>query len=52
MCVPSLAEAESIFGWVLEMWGYTIAANRLGIKHYVWQSLQTEPTGRHRVALT
>lgn len=26
------------------MWGYTIAANRLGIQHLVWQSLQTEPS--------
>ena len=30
--------------WVLEMWGYTLAANKLGVRHYVWQSLQTEPS--------
>jgi hypothetical protein len=38
------AEAEKLFGWVLEMWGYTLAANRLGIQHLVWQNLQTEPS--------
>jgi hypothetical protein len=38
------AEAERIFGWVTEMWGYTIAANNLGIKHLVWQNIQLEPS--------
>jgi len=37
-------EANRVFGWVLEMWGYTIAAARLGIKHYVWEQFQTEPS--------
>ena len=38
------AEADKVFGWVLEMWGYTLAATRLGIRHYVWNSLQAEPS--------
>ena len=36
-------EADRAFGWVLEMWGYSIACARLGIKQYVWQQLQIEP---------
>ena len=38
------AEANKIFGWVLEMWGYTMASHRLGIKHLVWPNFQTEPS--------
>ena len=26
------------------MWGYTLAANRLGIRHTVWNEFQTEPS--------
>lgn len=37
-------EADKIFGWVLEMWGYTMAATRLGVRHIVWQDFQTEPS--------
>ena len=37
-------EADKVFGWVLEMWGYTLAATRLGIRHHVWNSLQAEPS--------
>ena len=36
-------EADRAFGWVLEMWGYSIACARLGIKQFVWQQLQIEP---------
>ena len=36
--------ADRAFGWVLEMWGYSIACARVGIKHYVWQQLQIEPS--------
>ena len=36
--------ADRAFGWVLEMWGYSIACARHGIKHYVWQQFQTEPS--------
>ena len=38
------AEADKHFGWVLEMWGYTLAATKLGIRHFVWRDLQTEPS--------
>ena len=37
-------EAEKVFGWVLEMWGYTLASTRLGVRHLVWPSFQTEPS--------
>ena len=37
-------EADRAFGWMLEMWGYAIAALRLGIRHFVWQQLQIEPS--------
>ena len=36
--------ADRAFGWVLEMWGYSIACARVGIKHFVWQQLQIEPS--------
>ena len=36
-------EADAAFGWVLEMWGYSIACARLGIKNFVWQQLQVKP---------
>ena len=36
--------ADRAFGWVLEMWGYSIACARVGVKHYVWQQLQIEPS--------
>ena len=36
-------QADAAFGWVLEMWGYTIAARRLGISHLVWQDFQAAP---------
>ncbi|KAL1508604.1 hypothetical protein AB1Y20_004701 [Prymnesium parvum] len=37
-------EADRAFGWVLEMWGYSLACARLGVKHFVWQQLQIEPS--------
>lgn len=37
-------QADAAFGWVLEMWGYTLAANRLAIRHTVWNELQAEPS--------
>lgn len=36
-------ESDRVFGWVLEMWGYTITCARLGVKHKVIQQLQIEP---------
>jgi len=40
------AEADKVFGWVLEMWGYTLAATRLGIRHTVWKEFQAEPSSQ------
>ena len=37
--------ANTVLGWVLEMWGYNLAARNLGIRHTVLQDLQV--TGRH-----
>jgi len=37
-------DADAAFGWVLEMWGYSLACARLGIKNFVWQQLQIEPS--------
>jgi len=39
------SDANHIFGWVLEMWGYNLAARNLGIRHTVSQSIQVEPQG-------
>ena len=36
-------EADGAFGWMLEMWGYSVAALRVGIKHFAWQQIQIEP---------
>ena len=32
--------ANSAYGWVLEMWGYTLAAARMGIRHSLWPNIQ------------
>jgi len=37
--------ADARFGWVLEMWGYAIAAAALGIKHEVKHDFQAEFAG-------
>ena len=34
--------ADRAFGWVLEMWGYSIAAASLGVRHEVLGSFQLE----------
>lgn len=36
--------ADAAYGWVLEMWGYTLAAARMGIKHALWDNIQVEPS--------
>ena len=36
--------ADKRFGWVLEMWGYSIATASLGIKHRVLNTFQTART--------
>lgn len=37
------SEANAVLGWVLEMWGYVLAAGSLGIKHTVLPNFQIEP---------
>jgi hypothetical protein len=37
--------ADERFGWVLEMWGYSVAAAVLGIRHTLVPSFQLEPGG-------
>ena len=34
-------------GWMLEMWGYSVAALRVGVKHFAWQQLQIEPSAAY-----
>ncbi|KAJ1617648.1 hypothetical protein T492DRAFT_1098196, partial [Pavlovales sp. CCMP2436] len=41
-------ETDACFGWVLEMWGYTITCARHGVKHNVIQQLQIEPASTWR----
>ena len=36
-------EADKAFGWVLEMWGWSLATARMGIRHLVVPELQAEP---------
>lgn len=38
-------DANRVFGWVLEMWGWALATARLGVKHKVVSELQAEPGG-------
>jgi hypothetical protein len=38
-------DADARFGWVLEMWGYSIAAAAIGIRHTLIRSFQLEPGG-------
>ena len=45
----SNSEAERVMqGWVQEMWGYSIAAASVGIKHKVMSELQTEASSLTR----
>lgn len=39
------ADANRVFGWVLEMWGYNLAARNMGIRHTVSKDFQVEPQG-------
>ena len=36
-------EADNALGWVIEMWGYAIAAAKIGLKHQVFADFQVEP---------
>jgi len=38
-------EADQALGWVLEMWAYTLAAARTGVRHQVHKTFQAEPGG-------
>ena len=38
-------EADAAFGWVLEMWGWTLNAAQAGVRHKVIKTLQAEPGG-------
>jgi len=41
--------ADKMFGWVLEMWGYAIAAADEGVKHIVLSNFQCEPGALSRM---
>ena len=49
--VPTPLVNPQVFGWVLEMWGYTLAATRLGIRHTVWKEFQAEPSSQWHTEL-
>ena len=36
-------EADGRLGWVIEMWGYAIAAAKIGLKHQEFADFQVEP---------
>jgi len=36
-------EADSRLGWVIEMWGYAIAAAKIGLRHQEFADFQVEP---------
>ena len=37
------SEADRVFGWALEMWGYTLACEHHGIKHNIMRKFQVSP---------
>ena len=37
------AEADNRLGWVIEMWGYAIAAAKIGLRHQEFKDFQVEP---------
>jgi len=39
------AEADRLLGWVIEMWGYSVAAASVGLRHQVFADFQVEPGG-------
>lgn len=38
-------EADSRLGWVIEMWGYSIASAKVGLSHQEFRNFQVEPGG-------
>ena len=48
----SNSEAEAVIqGWVQEMWGYSIAAASLGIKHKLVFDFQVEPGALSKICM-
>ena len=45
-------EADAEFNWMLEMWGYSVAAARAPLKHLVVERLQIEPSQQFGVRIT
>jgi len=43
MALKRDSAANAAYGWVLEMWGYTLAAARMHIRHKLWPNIQIEP---------
>ena len=46
------AEADAEFGWMLEMWGYSIAAAKVGLRHKLDPLLQIEPSQQFGLTIT
>ena len=46
------AEADAEFGWMLEMWGYSIAAAKVNLRHKLDPLLQIEPSQQFGVRIT
>ena len=45
-------EADAEFGWMLEMWGYSIACGRQGVRHQLLDALQIEPSSQFGTVIT
>jgi hypothetical protein len=44
--------ADSMLGWVIEMWGYAVAAAKIGLRHQEFADFQVEPgalSGGHQL---
>ena len=46
------AEADAEFGWMLEMWGYSIAAAKVSLRHKLDPLLQIEPSQQFGLTIT
>lgn len=44
--------ADAEFGWMLEMWGYSIAAGRVGVRHKLLEAMQLEPSSQFGTRIT
>lgn len=45
-------EADAEFGWMLEMWGYSIACGKAGIRHKILDEMQIEPSSQFGTQIT